>query len=183
MRSKAVLPFVFLFAFGSLPDLSRAAEPTAAGLWEKADASGKPDGWFRLMERNGVYEGQLVKMFPKPGEDPASWRCSKCQGDQKDAPVLGITMIKGMKRQGLAYEGGNILDPRDGSINSARMDVSPDGQQLSVRGYLGISLLGRTEVWRRLPDSALDTGKSAGQLPLQRGGNKSSAMAGTAPKP
>lgn len=150
---------------------ARAAEAAATGLWEKLDDAGKPEGWFRIAERNGVYEGQIVKMFPKkPGEDPTSFRCAKCEGDQKDTPVLGIIFIKNMKRNGLAYEEGKILDPRDGSLYSARMDVSPDGKQLSVRGYLGISLLGQTQVWRRLPDNALDADKVAGQAPPPKGG-------------
>ena len=121
MHRKAGLPFVVLLAFCWVPTTGRAAEPTAAGLWEKRDDSGQPQGWFRIADRNGAYQGQIVKMFPKPGQDPASWRCTKCDGEQKDAPVLGITFIKGMKRQGLAYENGKILDPRDGSTYSARM--------------------------------------------------------------
>ncbi len=173
MHLKVGLPFVALFAFCWVPDTGRAAEPTAAGLWEKRDDSGQPEGWFRIVDRNGAYEGQIVKMFPKPGQDPASWRCTKCEGEQKDAPVLGITFIKGMKRQGLAYEDGKILDPRDGSTYSARMNLSPDGQQLSVRGYLGISLLGRTEVWTRLPENALKAEQSTGSS--QRSDNKASA--------
>src|SRR4051794_33074082 len=172
MRSKVVLLLVSLLALW-FPELALAAEPTAAGIWERRDDSGKPEGWFRITERNGIYEGQIVKMFPKAGQDPTSLRCAKCEGEQKNAPVLGITFIKGMKRQGLAYEDGKILDPRDGSAYSARMDLSPDGQQLSVRGYLGISLLGRTEVWSRLPDHALNAEQSAGSS--QRRDNKASA--------
>lgn len=161
---------------------ARAAEPSAAGLWEKLDDAGKPEGWFRIAERNGTYEGQIVRMFPKtPGEDPTSFRCTKCEGDQKDAPVLGITFIKGMKRSGLAYEDGKILDPRDGSLYSARMEVSPDGKELAVRGYLGISLLGQTQTWRRLPDNALDAAKTAGQPGQQKGGKAAAGKA--APRP
>src|SRR4051794_24688230 len=147
---------------------SRAAEPSVAGLWEKADSSGNPEGWFRIAERNGVYEGQIVRMFPKAGEDPSEWLCTKCEGEQKNAPVLGITFIKGMQRNGLTYENGSILDPRDGSVYSARMQLSRDGQQLTVRGYLGISLLGQSQVWQRLPDSMLESAKPAAPKAPQR---------------
>ena len=134
---------------------AKGQEPTAAGLWEKVDASGRSEAWFRISECGGVYEGQIVKIFPKPGEDSSQWHCTKCEGEQKDAPVVGITFIRGMQRTGLAYEKGTILDPRDGSIYSGRMELSPDGNQLTVRGYIGISLLGKSETWRRLPDNAL----------------------------
>lgn len=139
------------------PVTAQQREPSAAGVWEKVDDSGRPEGWFRVSECGGVYEGQIVKMFPKPGEDPSQWRCTKCEGEQKNAPVLGITFIKDMQRKGLRYENGTILDPRNGSVYNAQMELSPDGKQLTVRGYLGISLFGQSQVWRRLPDSASAT--------------------------
>jgi hypothetical protein len=74
-------------------------EPTAAGLWEKVDDSGRPEGWFQIFECGGVYEGRIVKIFPKSGEDPSQWRCTKCEGEQRNAPVVGITFIKGMQRR------------------------------------------------------------------------------------
>ena len=131
-----------------------AAEPTASGLWEQADDTGKPESWFKIAERNGVYEGAVVKIFYKPGEDP-NWVCDKCQGAEKGRPVLGLTLIKGMRRNGLSYENGTIMDPRDGSVYRALMRLRPDGKQLEVRGYLGISLFGQSQVWNRLPDNAL----------------------------
>jgi uncharacterized protein (DUF2147 family) len=133
----------------------RATEPTAAGLWEQVDEnSGKAESWFKISERGGVYEGNVVKIFSKPGEDE-NWVCNKCEGAEKGAPVLGLTLIKGMQRNGLSYEHGTIMDPRDGSVYRALMKLSPDGQKLEVRGYLGISLFGRSQTWNRLPDNAL----------------------------
>src|SRR6266498_147488 len=91
----------------------RAAEPTAVGLWEQVDENtGKAESWFKISERNGVYEGAIVKIFFKPGEDE-NWICNKCEGAERNAPVLGLTLIKGMQRNGQAYENGTIMDPRD----------------------------------------------------------------------
>jgi hypothetical protein len=144
----------------SAPAQNKTAAPepnqnkTAAGFWQETDPDGHVGGWFYFVERNGVFEGRLVKMFPKPGL-PLIETCAKCPGDQKDAPMLGLTMVREMRREGNKYEDGSILDPRDGSTYHAQMEMSTDGQKLFVRGYLGIPLLGQTQVWTRLPDNAM----------------------------
>ena len=158
MRAKSLAALARLALAGLAASLAAgpamSADRSPLGLWQAVNSeTHRPTGWFAITEHDGVYTGTLVKMFLRPGQDP-NVVCNACRGDRHAQPWLGLQIIRDMKAEGEnSYEGGTILDPRDGNVYDAMLEVSPDGQTLTVRGYLGIALLGRNQYWTRLPDS------------------------------
>jgi uncharacterized protein (DUF2147 family) len=163
MRAK---PLILVAALVSLAAAAQAQNPapnpaataaSPAGLWQAVDEDTKqPTGWFLVTNHDGVYSGIIAKMFLKPGEDP-NVVCSQCKDDRLNHPWLGLEIIRDMKQdrdKPDKFVDGTILDPRDGKVYKANMTLTPDGQTLIVRGYIGISLLGKNQYWTRLPDSA-----------------------------
>jgi uncharacterized protein (DUF2147 family) len=136
-----------LFALSAMA--VHAVEPSPVGLWRTIDdQTGQPKGLVRVREVAGHYEGQIEKAFPKPGEDPAP-KCDKCDGARHNQPVLGMTILWGLTQQGDEYQGGEILDPESGKIYRVKMKLTDGGKKLEVRGFIGISLLGRSQIWLR----------------------------------
>jgi len=119
------------------------------GLWKNLDdASGKPRALIRVTEANGKLQGRIEKVFPAAGEDPNP-KCDKCEGALKNAPVLGLVILSGLTKDGDDYVGGQILDPDNGKVYRSQLRLIQNGQQLSVRGYIGVPMLGRSQTWLR----------------------------------
>jgi hypothetical protein len=172
MRITAVAIVLVCALAAATPLSAQDNEPSAIGLWQQVDRNGQTQGWFLIGERNGIYHGRIAKMFPRDG-DPPNPVCSRCEGEQQNAPWLGLTIINGMRRDGMNYEDGRILDPRNGNVYRARMTLSPDGQTLTVRGYLGHPALGQDQTWRRLPESAMAQIDGAARPPRTQGSGPS----------
>jgi uncharacterized protein (DUF2147 family) len=132
--------------FGSIPTM--AAEKSPAGLWKTFDdRTHKARGTVRIYEENGVFFGRIESSF-----NAAEYRerCDKCAGDRKDAPIIGLIIMRGMAIHGPEYDGGDILDPESGYVYKCRFALSGDGEKLFVRGFLGLSIFGRTQTWIRM---------------------------------
>ncbi|RTQ33099.1 DUF2147 domain-containing protein [Variovorax gossypii] len=128
---------------------ARADQTSPTGLWKNMDdVSGKPRALIRITESGGMLLGRIEKVFPGPQED-SNPRCTKCEGTNKDAPVVGLEILSGLSREGGEYVGGQILDPDNGKVYRSKLRLSDNGRKLDVRGYIGVPMLGRSQTWLR----------------------------------
>lgn len=133
-----------MLAGGALADTS-----SPAGVWKSIDDETKRErSIIRITEVNGEFKGVVEKLFDQPGDDPAHL-CKKCKGERKDKPIVGMTILWGLKKDGDTWAGGEILDPHNGKTYRCKMTLSDDGKSLNVRGFIGISLIGRSQTWLR----------------------------------
>ena len=129
--------------------VAATATDSPVGLWRTIDdKTGKEKSLVRITEVQGELRGTIEKLFRAPGEDPNP-NCDKCPGEKKGKPVIGMTILTGMKRTGDEYAGGEILDPANGKTYRCKVWTIDGGKKLNVRGFIGVSLLGRTQVWVR----------------------------------
>jgi uncharacterized protein (DUF2147 family) len=150
MIKKIVVISTLALAFSAFASLAAAADTTSpVGLWKTIDdKTGKPKSLVRIVDVNGELRGSVEKLFREPGED-LNPKCDKCTEDKKDKPVIGMTILTGMRADGDHYEGGLILDPANGKTYKTKMELDDKGKKLKVRGYIGVPMLGRTQVWLR----------------------------------
>ena len=129
------------------PALAEEASPV--GLWKNIDdVTGKPKALIRITESKGEVRGQIEKLFLAAGENPNP-RCDKCQGANKDQPVLGMVFMSGLRKNGDAYSGGEILDPDSGKVYRSKLMLVDGGKKINVRGYVGVPMFGRSQTWIR----------------------------------
>ncbi|MDB5785422.1 DUF2147 domain-containing protein [Caballeronia mineralivorans] len=127
--------------------MAQASSPT--GLWQTIDdKTGQPKAVVQIVQDpDGTLTGKILTGLGN-NDDP-NRRCTACTDARKDQPMKGMTIINGMKADGDGWEGGQILDPENGKIYKCKMHLDDGGQKLVVRGYIGVSLLGRSQTWIR----------------------------------
>ena len=119
------------------------------GKWKSIDdVSGKARSIIEITETDGKLTGKILQLFREPNEDQNP-KCDKCDGDKKDQPIIGMTILWGLTQDHQKWTGGKILDPKNGKIYDSYVKVDEDGKKLNVRGFIGISLLGRSQTWER----------------------------------
>lgn len=117
-----------------------------AGTWKTYDdETGRPAALVRIFEDRGGYAGRVLEVLD--GQGPS--RCGKCVGERHDQPIAGMLVLTGLRWQGDRYAGGEILDPEEGRLYRVEARLTEQGRKLSLRGYLGLPILGRDQVWER----------------------------------
>jgi uncharacterized protein (DUF2147 family) len=126
-----------------------ADNASPVGLWKNIDdQSGKPKALIRITETNGMLEGRIEQLFRAPGEEQNP-KCDKCTDERKNQPIVGMVIMKNLKKDGDEYNGGEILDPNNGKVYRSKLKLADGGKKLDVRGYIGVPLLGRSQTWIR----------------------------------
>ncbi|MEW6705089.1 MAG: DUF2147 domain-containing protein [Pseudomonadota bacterium] len=126
------------------------ATTSPVGLWKTIDdETGKEKSYVRITEANGVVTGKIEKLLNPAEPNP---KCDKCTDERKDQPVVGLTIIRNVKKEDgeERWAGGDILDPNNGKVYKVRLKPEDGGKKLSVRGYIGMPMLGRSQTWIRV---------------------------------
>ena len=124
---------------------------TIVGYWQSIDdKTHLPSGVMYIWEKNHKYFAKVAKVYPI-GDNHVNDVCKKCSGADHNKPIAGLTVMRNMLRKSQNfYSGGKIMDPKTAKVYRCRMTLLNSGLRLEVRGYIGISLFGRSQVWLRL---------------------------------
>lgn len=123
-----------------------------SGTWQQIDdKSGAPKAVIQIRkEANNTYTGKIIKITPRPGYTPRTL-CNKCPAPYTNQPILGMDLLKGLvlTNKDNNYDKGKIIDPLAGKIYSARIKMNSSGSRLTLKAYIGVSTLGRSQTWIR----------------------------------
>ncbi len=151
----ALLVFsIVIFCLG-FPHLIIAQTPVSASLspegqWKTIDdKTGKEKSLVRIWRENGELKGKIEILFRAP-EQPQDPICDQCTGEQHNQKIKGLTILWGMHAKDSEWTGGYILDPKNGKTYRCSLHTINDGKKLLVRGYIGVSFLGRSQTWVRV---------------------------------
>lgn len=138
----------FLYSlFFVMAGLFSAQAQTVLGKWKMIDdETGKAKSVVEIYENNGKIYGKVIEIFDKTKEDKV---CEKCEGSKKNKPIKGMVILEGLSKKESSWEGGTILDPNSGKVYKCIISLE-NKDKLKLRGYVGISLLGRTQYWERV---------------------------------
>lgn len=121
------------------------------GYWKTIDdVTGKPKSIVQIWKaENNALMGKVIKIFPRPGAD-LKRVCTACEGNLRNQPIVGMVILSGLKASHSQWGNGHILDPDNGKTYNCALHTAENGKKLSVRGYIGIPLLGRSQTWERV---------------------------------
>lgn len=120
---------------------------TVFGKWKTIDdETGIEKGVVEIYEEKDKVYGRIIEIFE---QDKKHLKCEKCEGDDKNKPIIKLVIIKGLTKNGAFYNGGKVLDPKNGKEYNCKITLAGK-DKLMVRGYIGISLFGRSQTWLRL---------------------------------
>ncbi|MEO6224123.1 MAG: DUF2147 domain-containing protein [Vicinamibacterales bacterium] len=140
------LLFLAVFQGNSTAVALQTASPI--GLWQTvSDKTGQVQSLVRVYEERGRLFGRVEKVLVTEGVPPT---CEKCRDERKGQPMVGLVIIRNMTKKEAEYRDGDILDPENGKVYRARMTLDSTNKHLTVRGYIGISLFGRSQTWQRV---------------------------------
>lgn len=133
----------------SLAGAPSSSETTPVGRWQTVDdATAKVKAVVSIWEEHGKVYGKIERILDPSSTDPDP-RCDHCPGELKNRPLIGLRILWDLQKDGAQWSGGKVLDPESGRIYKCSIAVEEGGKKLKVRGFIGFSLLGRTQYWLR----------------------------------
>jgi uncharacterized protein (DUF2147 family) len=145
------LAYIALIGLCTISAAGAADLSTAAGWWQPIDGkTGEPLGLINIYQDHGLFFGRIEPSSPS---DDRSRKCTRCPDERRDQPIIGLVLIRNMRQQGDEYVGGDIVDPDTGWIYGCKFRLIDDGRKMVMRGYFGISLFGRSQIWKRVEPS------------------------------